>query len=67
MVTAPKARQAPDWADRLNLDPKGKFSAPTVPYLREPPVNGCKVMAGGATSAMGESGVAGGLVCAKRF
>lgn len=68
IVIAPKRNEEPDWSKRLNFDVRGDFSRGTsTPYLRRPPSNGCRVMAGGATSMIGQAGAAGGLVCAKRF
>lgn len=69
IVTAPSQKFADKPLPKLNLDPNGRFTRPAepLPYLRQRPVNGCKLMAGGATSLIGEAGVAGGLVCTKRF
>ena len=67
VVTAPKADETPKWAGKLNLDVRGDFGKSDTPYLRQRPTNGCKSMAGGATSVIGKSGVAGGMVCAKSF
>jgi hypothetical protein len=63
VVTAPSQKPAP----KLNLDVKGDFAPRAIPYLRQRPVDGCKPMAGGATSVTGQSGLAGGIVCAMRF
>jgi hypothetical protein len=48
--------------------PRPLRSSPT-PYLRQRPVNGCKLMAGGATQnpTSDQGGVASGIVCAKAF
>lgn len=69
VVVAPKrdAHPEPDWAGKLNFDTRGTFQRSDTPYLRERPSNGCKPMAGGATSVVGASGVAGGVVCSLRF
>lgn len=67
VVTAPKRPPEPAWSNKLNFDVRGVHSGAAAPYLRKRPTNGCKLMAGGATGAMGEPGAAGGVVCAKSF
>ena len=67
VVTAPKAAPEADWVNKLNFDVHGKYGGSDTPYLRQRPVNGCKLMAGGATSQMGPMGAAGGMVCSKSF
>jgi hypothetical protein len=67
IVFAPKIPKEPDWSKKLDLNPRGDFSIPDQPYLRQRPLNGCKSMAGGATSPAGKSGAAAGMVCAWRF
>jgi hypothetical protein len=68
IVIAPKSKQDPEWASRLNFDLHGRYASSPTPYLRQRPVNGCKLMAGGATPPkLDLSGVASGVVCAKVF
>lgn len=68
LVVSP-SRQAPEpeWARKLNLDPRGAFARSDIPYLRRRPANGCELMAGGSASPAGVEGVAAGAVCVKRF
>jgi len=67
VIIAPTIAPEPDWSRTLNLNVRGDFSQSDTPYLRQRPVNGCKLMAGGAKSPSGKSGAAGGMVCAKSF
>src|SRR4051812_32296876 len=67
VVTAPKLFREPAWAKEFNFDIRGVYTPFDTPYLQQRPVDDCKLMAGGATSAVGRSGAAGGLVCVKRF
>ena len=68
IVIAPKRNEEPNWSKSLDFDVRGDFGrGNNSPSLRRRPSNGCKVMAGGATSVIGKSGAAGGLVCTKRF
>lgn len=67
VVTAPKLFREPAWAKEFNFDIRGIYRPSDTPYLQQRPVDDCKLMAGGATSAIGRSGAAGGLVCVKRF
>lgn len=67
VVTAPKPFRDPAWAKDFNFDIRGIYTPSDTPYLQQRPVDDCKLMAGGATSAIGRSGAAGGLVCVKRF
>jgi hypothetical protein len=69
IVIAPKSKQEPEWASRLNFDLHGRYASSPTPYLRQRPKNGCKPMAGGATqnSTYDQGGVASGIVCAKAF
>lgn len=67
VVVAPNLNPVPDWADKIDLDPDGIYTPSEKPYLQRRPDNGCKIMGGGATDAMGKSGAAGGFVCVKRF
>ena len=63
VITAPAAKPPP----KLNLDVRGDFAAPEIPYLNRRPTKGCKPMAGGSSHPMEKSGAAGGIVCAFRF
>jgi hypothetical protein len=63
VITAPAAKPAP----KLNFDLKGDFAVRDIPYLRQRPTNGCKIMAGGDAGPMGNQGAATGVVCVKRF
>jgi hypothetical protein len=63
VITAPAAKPGP----KLNLDIKGDFAAREIPYLRQRPTKGCKIMAGGDAGPMGNQGAATGVVCVKRF
>jgi hypothetical protein len=69
IVTAPKRKDEPEWASRLNFDVRGNFSRSPTPLLRRAPVNGCRPMAGGAAPdpIRDVGGFAGGLACAKSF
>lgn len=67
VVTPSRQAPEPEWARKLNLDPRGDFARSDIPYLRRRPTNGCKLMAGGSASPAGVEGVAAGAVCVKRF
>lgn len=67
VVIAPRLFSEPDWSKKLDFDLQGDFTRSDTPYLRARPTDGCKLMAGGATSSTGKSGTAGGLVCAHQF
>jgi len=67
VVNPSKGAVEPGWSDKLNFDIRGHYAPLKQPFLRRRPASGCKAMAGGATSLIGENGVAGGVVCAWRF
>ena len=67
VVIAPRPPPEPDWSRKLNLDVRNRYGGSDIPYLRQRPTNGCKIMAGGTRSPSGHPGAAGGLVCAKSF
>lgn len=67
LVVRPPEASEPDWSNELNFDVRGEYAPSDTPYLRGRPVDGCKLMAGGATSFIDQPGAAAGIVCAMRF